>query len=54
MFYNSYNKKVDNPSKPSKPSKPAEQVQTGGQHRYKIACNDCLSCINADRNVRLF
>ena len=23
-------------------------------HRYKIACNDCLSCINADRNVRLF
>ena len=29
MFYNSYNKKVDNPSKPSKPSKPAEQVQTG-------------------------
>ena len=27
MFYKSYNKKVDNPSKPSKPSKPAEQVR---------------------------
>ena len=36
MFYNSYNKKVDNPSKPSKPSKPAEQVQTGDSTDIKL------------------
>ena len=51
MFYNSYNKKVDNPSKPSKPSKPAEQVQTGDSTDIKLHVMIALSCINADRNV---
>ena len=33
MFYNSYNKKVDNPSKPSKPG---EQIQTGDRTDIKM------------------